>query len=60
MHKDLRFAGQLPPLEAPHHPRADEWPRYREGAVVASPQDESASKSNFVNVGLSKVRVSPF
>ena len=29
MHEDLRFAGQLPPLDAPHHMRATEWCPYR-------------------------------
>ena len=36
MHPDLRLAGALPPLDAPHHARADEWTRWREGVVVAS------------------------
>ena len=36
MHKDFRLAGALPPLDAPHHMRADEWRSFREGAVVQS------------------------
>ncbi|KAK9842784.1 hypothetical protein WJX74_002415 [Apatococcus lobatus] len=36
MHQDLRMAGSLPPLDAPHHLRASEWGPYREGIVKSS------------------------
>ena len=32
----LRFAGHLPPLDAPHHPRCTEWTLYREGVVLGN------------------------
>ncbi|GJP76468.1 hypothetical protein CLOP_g6911 [Closterium sp. NIES-67] len=31
---DLRLAGLLPPLDAPHHARMHEWPEFREGVRV--------------------------
>lgn len=34
MHNDLQFAGLLPPLDAPHHVRAGEKSKYREGVVL--------------------------
>eukprot|EP01023_Acetabularia_acetabulum_P029794 TRINITY_DN28077_c2_g1_i1.p1 TRINITY_DN28077_c2_g1~~TRINITY_DN28077_c2_g1_i1.p1 ORF type:complete len:346 (-),score=41.89 TRINITY_DN28077_c2_g1_i1:127-1164(-) len=34
LHEDLKQAGTLPPLNTPHHLRAGEWMRYREGVVV--------------------------
>ena len=33
-HPDLRHAGLLPPLNAPHQPLATEWTRYREGVAL--------------------------
>ena len=52
MHRDLNRVGALPPLEAPHHVRRNEWTRFREGIVV---DDEgSAQRKNLVNVGLLK------
>jgi predicted SPOUT superfamily RNA methylase MTH1 len=51
MHPDLRSAGRLPPLDAPHHLRASEWGRYREGVVLRS--EEGAG--SLVDVGLDKV-----
>ncbi|GJP46608.1 hypothetical protein CLOM_g5878 [Closterium sp. NIES-68] len=30
---DLRLAGLLPPLDAPHHARMHEWPEFREGVA---------------------------
>lgn len=50
MHEDLRLAGTLPPVDAPHHMRADEWRRYREGAVISN-----RFKGSVVDIGLSKV-----
>ncbi len=52
MHRDLRLAGQLPPLDAPHHMRADEWRPFREGVVVASAPDAGSR----LDVGLDLVR----
>lgn len=51
MHADLRLAGALPPLDAPHHMRATEWAMYREGVVVNSVPGEGS----LLNVGLDKV-----
>lgn len=51
MHPDLRLAGALPPLDAPHHMRATEWAPYREGVVVSSVPGEGS----LLNVGLDKV-----
>ena len=34
MHEDLQFAGLLPPMDAPHHVRADDQSPYREGVVI--------------------------
>ena len=51
MHPDLRLAGALPPLDAPHHMRATEWGMYREGVVVSSAPGEGS----LLNVGLDKV-----
>lgn len=51
MHPDLRLAGALPPLDAPHHMRATEWAMYREGVVVSSIPGEGS----LLNVGLDKV-----
>lgn len=50
MHPDLRLAGALPPLDAPHHARADEWTRWREGVVVASQVGQGGG--SVVDVGL--------
>lgn len=52
MHPSLRFAGILPPLDAPHHLRATEWSVYREGVVQDLDIKEGRS---FVDVGLEKV-----
>jgi methyltransferase len=48
IHPDLRLAGLLPPLDAPHHMRASEWRPYREGVVLRS----SAAGGSFIEVGL--------
>ena len=45
---DLRAAGALPPLDAPHHARADEWTPWREGVVLAG----VAGAGSVVDVGL--------
>ena len=51
MHRDLRLAGQLPPLDAPHHMRAQEWRTFREGVVVRS----APGAGSLLDVGLDKV-----
>jgi hypothetical protein len=48
MHPDLRAAGALPPLDAPHHARADEWTPWRDGVVLAS----ARGVGSVVDVGL--------
>eukprot|EP01138_Halocafeteria_seosinensis_P000650 gb/GECG01000666.1/.p1 GENE.gb/GECG01000666.1/~~gb/GECG01000666.1/.p1 ORF type:complete len:410 (+),score=49.29 gb/GECG01000666.1/:1-1230(+) len=55
MHPDLKFAGLLNPLAAPHHLRQDEWCRYREGVVLDRPlSNKKAKQGSLVNVGLHK------
>jgi hypothetical protein len=49
-HSDLRFAGILNPLDAPHHPRAHENLVYREGVTVDTPANSAGG--SLVNVGL--------
>ena len=51
MHRDLRLAGQLPPLDAPHHMRADEWRAFREGVVAAA----APGAGSLLDVGLDLV-----
>ncbi|XP_015688148.1 putative methyltransferase C9orf114 isoform X2 [Oryza brachyantha] len=50
MHKNLKFVGLLPPLDAPHHVRKHEWSEFREGVTL----DGDRSMGTFVDVGLSK------
>jgi predicted SPOUT superfamily RNA methylase MTH1 len=61
MHPDLKFAGLLSPLDAPHHVRADEWSAYREGVVVNRPASQPArngDNGSYVYIGTKKeVRV---
>ena len=58
VHADLRYAGLLNPLDAPHHLRATEYSAWREGVVVKRPSSASAaaggSGSSWVNVGLAQ------
>ncbi|KAL6626157.1 hypothetical protein ACP70R_029883 [Stipagrostis hirtigluma subsp. patula] len=49
-HKNLKFVGLLPPLDAPHHVRKHEWCMFREGVTL----DGDRSKGTLVDVGLSK------
>jgi predicted SPOUT superfamily RNA methylase MTH1 len=51
MHPDLKFAGVLPPLDAPHHLRSTEWGPYREGVVRSS----DPASGSLIDVGLEKV-----
>lgn len=50
VHPDLRLAGLLPPLDAPHHLRATEWKPYREGVVLKSQE----GVGSFVDIGLDR------
>ena len=50
MHRDLKFAGLLNPLDPPHHVHLDERSIFREGVVVRA-RDE---KSSIVNCGMRK------
>ena len=52
MHPDLRYAGMLPPLDAPHHLRAAEWGPYREGVVRET--NNGAAGGSFIDIGLEK------
>ena len=62
MHRDLRLAGLLPPLDLPHHLRFEDHATYREGVTVDAPHWAHAAAGNrrapegveqvWVNVGL--------
>lgn len=52
MHEDLRYAGLLNPLCAPHHLRQDDESTYREGIVTNKPI--KVGHGSQVNVGLLK------
>ena len=54
VHPDLQYAGLLNPLDAPHHLRANEVSRFREGLTLNRPV--KCGSGSFVNVGLKKVR----
>jgi predicted SPOUT superfamily RNA methylase MTH1 len=51
MSEDLKFAGLLNPIDAPHHVRRDEWLPWREGVVLEKKQD----KVYLVDVGLDRL-----
>lgn len=51
MHGDLQFAGLLPPLDAPHHVRAGEKSKYREG-VVLDKKGHGPDSGSLVNCGI--------
>lgn len=67
MHSDLKRAGLLPPLDAPHQPRQHECTLFREGAGVHEPDSynhdgsldvhasEVSATTHFADVGLSKL-----
>ncbi|KAJ4795343.1 methyltransferase C9orf114 protein [Rhynchospora pubera] len=50
MHKNLKYVGLLPPLDAPHHYRKHEWSQIREGVTL----DGDRSNGTPVDVGLMK------
>lgn len=50
VHKDLKMAGLLNPLDAPHHMRRDEWGEFREGVVI--PKHQKKSTGSYVDAGL--------
>ncbi|TKY90315.1 hypothetical protein EX895_000313 [Sporisorium graminicola] len=55
MHRDLRLAGLMPPLDCPHHLRFEDQSEYREGVTVDTPHWANRSRgqnSVYVNVGL--------
>ena len=55
VHPDLRYAGLLNPLDAPHHVRATEFSQWREGAVVNRPAGAGGRRGgggSWANVGL--------
>lgn len=53
MHPDLQFAGLLPPIDAPHHVRANDRSKYREGVVMKLKKNNSADGGNsLVNCGI--------
>ena len=55
MHRDLRLAGLMPPLDCPHHLRFEDQSEYREGVTVDPPhwaKHARGAHSVYVNVGL--------
>jgi len=55
LHHDLKFAGLLSPLDAPHHLRMDEPSPFREGVVVKeSERRDKDALSKWVYIGLRK------
>ncbi|KAF7068806.1 hypothetical protein CFC21_074531 [Triticum aestivum] len=50
MHKNFKYVGLLPPLDAPHHVRKHEWSEFREGVTLGGDR----SKGTPVDVGLSQ------
>jgi predicted SPOUT superfamily RNA methylase MTH1 len=52
MHRDLRFAGLLQPLNTLHHMKIEDWCEYREGVVMDKPSPYGSGC--LVNVGLRK------
>jgi len=53
IHQDLKNVGLTAPTDMPHHLRADDKSRYREGIVLSRPV-AAGSQSSWVNVGLQK------
>jgi hypothetical protein len=49
MHPDLQFAGLLAPIDAPHHVRAEDRSKYREGVVM---RKIGPNGNYFVNCGI--------
>ena len=49
MHPDLQFSGLLPPVDAPHHVRAHDRCKYREGVVL---DKTGPSQGSLVNCGI--------
>lgn len=59
MHRDLRLAGLMPPLDCPHHLRFEDESEYREGVTVDAPHwarnrggGAGGGNSVYVNIGL--------
>ena len=52
VHKDLKYAGLLNPLDAPHHMRATQRLEYREGVTTNLPVRKG--RGSWVDVGLKK------
>jgi methyltransferase len=50
LHPDLKFAGLLNPIDAPHHMRANEDRPYREGVIVDA-KANNGKKGSLVHVG---------
>lgn len=58
VHKDLKNAGLLNPLDSPHHLRATEISQYREGVVQDRPSAKKKGKGSWVSCGIEQdVRV---
>lgn len=51
MHRDLRMAGILAPLDCPHHLRYEEESPYREGVCVEAPHWANDSNATWIYTG---------
>jgi hypothetical protein len=52
MHPDLHLSGLLPPMDAPHHVRADDRCPYREGVVLDKIGGSGPDAGSLVNCGI--------
>lgn len=55
MHRDLRLAGLMPPLDCPHHLRFEDVSEFREGVTCDAPHWARSNRGGngvYVNVGL--------
>jgi predicted SPOUT superfamily RNA methylase MTH1 len=52
IHSDLQFTGLLAPIDAPHHVRAEDRCRFREGVVLQNV--DKAGGGSLINCGISK------
>lgn len=52
IHSDLQFTGLLAPIDAPHHVRADDRCKYREGVVLQQQPTTTTTDGSLVNCGI--------
>lgn len=52
VHPDLQFVGMLAPIDAPHHVRADDKCKFREGLVMEKRPPKKQGGGSLVNCGI--------